>query len=113
MIALLAFGCASSSIVPEGPDSYMIYRQAGTGFSGTAPLKVEAIREADEYCRKAGKQFIVTRTSEIPGGAFGKYPGVEVGFMCLNPGDPQLVRPKLVPSTQVQKVIIEKTESPQ
>lgn len=88
----------------------MIYRQAGTGFSGTAPLKVDAIREADQYCRGLGKQFIVTRTNEIPGGAFGRYPGVEVGFMCLNPGDPELKRPKLEPRAPAQKVIIDKAE---
>ena len=96
LVALLA-GCASNSgVVPIGPDTYMVSRQAATGFSGTGDLKAEAFREANEYCVAQKKVMQVVRTSEAqPPFVLGNYPRAEVQFMCLAPGDPELARPKL------------------
>jgi putative hemolysin len=85
-LALLLSACASSSIVPEGPNRYMIYREGGGAFSQTGTLKIEAIKEASAYCSQQGKQFQVTQTSETTAGAF-KFPGAQVEFTCLKDGD--------------------------
>jgi len=96
-LAISFVSCASNSgIVSIGPDTYMVSRQAATGFSGSGDLKAEAFREANQYCLSLKKVMQVVRTSEAnPPYVFGNYPKAEVQFMCLNPGDPELARPKL------------------
>lgn len=98
LLALLPACASSTEIVPEGPDTYVAYKQAATGFSGTAPLKMEAMRDAAKYCEGEGKKYVVVSTSENPGGALGRYPGAEVRFRCLEAGDPDLKRPTLKPA---------------
>lgn len=95
--SLALTGCASNAgVVPTGPDSYLVSKQAATGFSGADTLKVDALKEANEYCLKKEKQVKVTHTSEAkPPYVMGNYPRAEVEFMCLNAGDPELTRPKL------------------
>jgi hypothetical protein len=58
-------GCAShTGVVPTGQDSYMIAKQAATGFPGLGNLKAEALQEANQYCRGEGRELLVTRTME-------------------------------------------------
>lgn len=89
-------GCATTStgIVPMGPDTYMVSRQGGSGATGTGMLKAESILEANGFCTENKKLFLVTHTQETPAG-LGRFPQAEIQFMCLNPGDPQLVRPRM------------------
>lgn len=93
----LTAGCASSSgVVPIGPDTYMVSRQAATGFSGMGTLKADAFKEADTFCKSEGKVLQVVRTQDAqPPFIFGNFPKTEVEFMCLTKGDPELGRPKL------------------
>jgi len=95
-IALLC-GCAmTSKVVPIGPDTYMVSKQASTGFSGTGTVKAEAVEIAGNYCSKQGKTMQVTHTEESrPPYVFGNFPRAEVQFMCLTAGDPELSRPKM------------------
>lgn len=92
--AVLLAGCATNSgIVPMGQDSYMVSRQAATGFSGLGNLKAEALKEANEYCISQGMAMQVANTNEsAPPYIFGNFPKAEVQFMCLNKNDPQLTR---------------------
>jgi hypothetical protein len=95
---LLLSACSSAPvIVDEGPDTFMAYKQGGSAFVGTAPLKIEAMRAATKHCESLKKIFVVVSTNEINGGAFGKYPGAEVHFRCLKEGDRDLNRPTLEP----------------
>jgi hypothetical protein len=99
-IAALAFmltGCvANSGIVPIGRDTYMVSRQAATGFSGSSTLKAEAFQEANQHCVAQKKVMQVVNTTEAqPPFVFGNYPKAEVQFRCLNANDAELVRPKL------------------
>ena len=56
-IVLLA-GCASNSgVIPIGKDTFMVSRQAATGFSGSGTLKAEAFQEASQYCTNLGKSL--------------------------------------------------------
>lgn len=99
LILLIPFvaGCASNSgVVPIGPDTYMVSRQAATGFSGLGDLKAEAFREASQYCGERRRSLQVVRTAEsAPPYILGNFPRAEVQFMCLEANDPELVRPKL------------------
>ena len=94
---LLIAGCASNSnVLSIGKDTYMVSRQAATGFSGSGTLKAEAFQEATQYCEKLGKSFQVVSTHEAsPPYIFGNFPKAEVQFMCLNANDAELNRPKL------------------
>ncbi|MFZ6719301.1 SHOCT domain-containing protein [Undibacterium sp. Ji49W] len=95
--ALLLTACASnSSVLSIGKDTYMVSRQAATGFSGSGTLKAEAFQEATQFCEKLGKSFQVVSTQEArPPYIFGNFPKAEVQFMCLNANDAELNRPKL------------------
>lgn len=96
-IVILVTGCASNSgVVPIGPDTFMVSRQAATGFSGSGTLKAEAFQEANQYCLSQKKRLQVVRTAEAqPPYVLGNFPRAEVEFMCLDANDPELVRPKL------------------
>ena len=96
-LALLLAGCASNSgVVPIGQDTFMVSRQAATGFSGSGTLKAEAFQEANDYCLQHKKTLQVVHTAEAhPPYVLGNFPKAEVQFMCLDANDAELVRPKL------------------
>jgi hypothetical protein len=85
-------GCASNSgVVPAGPDSYLVSRQAASGFSGLGTLKADALREASTYCEARHKVLKVTSATESqPPYVLGNFPKAEVQFMCLDSSDPRL-----------------------
>jgi hypothetical protein len=97
LLVILSAGCAiNSGVVPMGKDTFLVSRQAATGFTGLGELKAEAIREAHQFCKSIGKFLQVVRTSESsPPYVFGNFPRAEVQFMCLNVDDPELKRTKL------------------
>ena len=94
---LVISGCASNSgVVPIGPDTFMVSRQAATGFSGLGTLKADAFQEANQYCIRQGKSIRVVNTSESsPPYVLGNFPRAEVQFMCLDKSDAELTRPKM------------------
>ena len=97
-VALACFaGCASNSgIRPMGANTYIVTRQAATGFSGAGTLKADAISEAAKYCEAQGKVMkIVAVTEAKPPYILGNFPKAEVVFKALNPGDPELVLPSV------------------
>ena len=56
LLAATSAGCAANSgIVQMGSNTYMVSRQAATGFTGMGTLKAEAMREAFDQCQKAGE----------------------------------------------------------
>ena len=89
-------GCAShSGVVPTGQGSYMISKQAATGFPGLGNLKAEALQEANQQCLGEGRELLVTKSTETqPPYALGNYPRVEIEFRCVDPGRTDDVRPK-------------------
>lgn len=103
LVAATLAGCASNTgIIPIGTDTYMVSRQAATGFSGSGSLKAEAFQEANAYCAAQGKSLQVVSTQEAqPPFLLGNYPKAEVQFMCLKAGDAELARPKLKPKADV------------
>ena len=97
--AVLIGGCAANSgVVPIGQDTYMVSRQAATGFSGSGTLKAEAFKEANDFCASQDKVIQVVNTIEArPPYVFGNFPKTEIQFMCLSRGDRELGRPRLQP----------------
>ncbi|WP_321867486.1 hypothetical protein [Paraburkholderia tropica] len=104
-VAIVA-GCASNSgVVPIGKDTFMVSRQAATGFSGLGDLKAKAYQQAAQYCLANGKSLQPVHTNESqPPYVLGNFPRVELEFMCLSESDPQLGRPKFQkdPDTVIQ-----------
>ena len=79
-------GCASNSgVVPMGQDTFMVSRQAATGFSGSGNLKAEALQEANQFCINQGRMLKVTRAWEAsPPYIMANFPKAEIQFMCLD-----------------------------
>lgn len=106
LLPILMVGCASNSgVVPIGQDTFMVSRQAATGFSGTGTLKSEAFQEANKYCADQGKKLQVVSTNESqPPYVMANFPRAEIQFMCLNSNDAELGRPKLqkTPNTIIE-----------
>jgi hypothetical protein len=77
-------GCASNSgVVATGAGTYMVSRQAATGFAGLGKLKAEALREAGDFCREGGKTVQLLKSTESePPYVLGNYPRVEIEFTC-------------------------------
>lgn len=97
VISVVIFaGCASNSgVVPISQDTFMVSRQAATGFSGLGNLKAKAYQQAAQFCTSSGKTLQPVHTNESqPPYILGNFPRVELEFMCLTDGDSQLGRPK-------------------
>ena len=82
---LLLPACASNpGVAPTGPDTYMVSRQAATGFTGLGSLKEDALREASAYCVAQKRSMIIVGTTESqPPYVLGNYPRAEVQFKCI------------------------------
>jgi len=76
-----------------GANTYIVTRQAATGFSGAGTLKADAISEAAKFCEAQGKVLKVVAVTEAqPPFILGNFPKAEVVFKALSPGDPELSR---------------------
>ena len=84
-VALLLCGCAKNSgIIPTGADTYMVSRQAATGFSGMSTLKADAMKEASDFCSAKGMDLEVISTEDAePPYILGNFPKTEVQFRCV------------------------------
>lgn len=78
-------GCAANSgIVQMGSNTYMVSRQAATGFTGMGTLKAEAMKEAFDQCKKSGKSVEVIETIDAkPPYILGNFPKTEIRFKCV------------------------------
>lgn len=78
-------GCATNSgVVPSGAASYMISRQAATGFSGMGNLKADALREAGAYCTRQHKTAqLVSASESTPPFVLGNFSKAEIEFKCI------------------------------
>lgn len=85
LVSILS-GCASNSgVIPMGNDTYMVSRQAATGFSGMGTLKAEAMKEAYRQCQLTGKSVEVLETIDAkPPYIFGNFPKTEIRFKCVS-----------------------------
>ncbi|MGI2110011.1 hypothetical protein ACRN9C_11480 [Shewanella frigidimarina] len=84
-LVLALAGCAQNSgIIPMGGETYMVSRQAATGFTGMGTLKAEAMTEAYAKCQKSKKMVKVLETIDAkPPFIFGNFPKTEIRFKCI------------------------------
>jgi len=84
-LVFVLFGCAQNSgIIPMGGETYMVSRQAATGFTGMGTLKAEVMREAYSQCQKSNKMVKVLETIDAkPPFIFGNFPKTEIRFKCV------------------------------
>ena len=87
LMSALLFGCAKNSgIVPYGGDSFMVSRQAPTGFHGMGNLKAEALQEANAHCASSGQEIeVIKEVDAKPPYIMGNFPRTEVHFKCVQP----------------------------
>jgi hypothetical protein len=88
-IAVVLVGCAANSgVVPMGSDTYMISKQAATGFSGMGSLKADVMREAYNKCNSERKAVEVVESNESkPPYVLANYPRIDLTFRCVAPTD--------------------------
>jgi hypothetical protein len=78
--------CASSGVVPTGPDTYMLTKtSAGGMFVSGSSVKSDLYVEANKFC--ASKGLVVdtvdaTSKNAIP---FARMPSAELHFKCVKP----------------------------
>jgi S1-C subfamily serine protease len=88
LLPVLAFftGCAQNSgVIPMGNDTYMVSRQAASGFGGMGTLKAEAMQEAFNHCTFEKSYVDVVRIVDAqPPFILGNFPKTDVFFKCLS-----------------------------
>jgi hypothetical protein len=84
-IAFYLTGCAQNSgIVQVSSDTYIVSRQAATGFHGMGALKADALREAFAKCSLYGKDVDIIETNDAePPYIMGNFPKTEIIFKCV------------------------------
>lgn len=85
LIVIFAAGCASNSgVIPMGSNTYMVSRQAASGFTGMGTLKAEAMKEAYAQCQQTGKSVQILEAIDAkPPYIFGNFPKTEIRFKCV------------------------------
>ena len=92
--ALILGGCASSGVMPMGPDTYMI---STSNEISPAYAKRAALTEANEHCRQLGRQMIPLNTrSAAHRDALGdNIATFDFMFRCVSENDPEFKRPTM------------------
>jgi hypothetical protein len=88
-----------------GDNTWSITREAGSAFNRDLDkLKAEATDAATKFCADQGKQMrLISLTGKVPLFSTG-YAKAKIVFKALNPGDPELTAPLVVPGAPGQVV---------
>jgi hypothetical protein len=74
-----------SDIVQMADGTYLVSREARTGFARIGKLRTRAMQNAAEHCREAGKSLSVVDVQQSQGPyILGKYPRIDVTFRCVD-----------------------------
>jgi len=65
LLLVLATCASNSGEVPAGLDTFLVSRQAATGFSGRGTLKADALREADAYSADSTSAWLELASGHI------------------------------------------------
>ena len=78
-------GCAANPGVAKiSENTFMVSRQAASGFSGLGSLKVKALKEAEQHCNGMGKSIQLLSTNDsMPPYVLGNFPRTEIQFSCV------------------------------
>jgi len=84
-IALTACATISSDVVPIGKNTYQL-NMTGVGFATQGNTSIKALKAANAYCNKMGKQMEFQHSSQS--GVYGFSPRQDqLVFQCLSPDD--------------------------
>lgn len=84
-LAATLAGCGSySGVQPDGPDSYRIVSEAGTGFVSSGKVQNRNYREASAYCAQQGKVVETVRTDSKQSRPLGGFPEASLYFKCVD-----------------------------
>lgn len=100
LFSLFITGCAvNTGVIEISRDTYMVSRQAATGFTGKGSLKEESLTEANIFCKRQQKTLKVLSIQEAqPPYILGNFPKAEVQFSCL-----EIANNNEVPLKKVEK----------
>ena len=88
LICLLLPSCSTSSVIPCGPDTYMV-TSSGAGFS-EGPTLEKVYGKANAFCSERGL-VMVPVDIDSQGGVYGQRPpSARLTFQALKPGDPRI-----------------------
>jgi len=80
-VAVVLSGCAARPGIVQGSDGTLIALRRGTMLGdATGPLRIEALKDANDYCATMNKRANVIRSREIP--AISHWPEAQVSFTC-------------------------------
>jgi len=80
-VAVTLAGCATKPGVVQAPDGTFTAMRRGNGLADpTGPLRIQATKDAEDYCLARGKPVRILRSREIP--SIGHWPEAEVSFVC-------------------------------
>lgn len=84
LVALLCSCGSYSGVQPDGPDSYRIVSEAGTGFVSSGRIQNRNYKEASHYCAKSGKVVQTIQTESKQSRPLGGFPEASLYFKCVN-----------------------------
>lgn len=77
-------GCASSGVIPTGPDTYMITKtSAGGVFVSGSSVKGKLYIEANKFCASKGLIVDTVEASSKNAIPFARMPSAELHFRCV------------------------------
>ena len=83
LIATLG-ACASSGVVPTGPDTYMLTKtSAGGVFVSGSSVKSDPYIEANKFCASKGLAVDTVDASSKNAFPFARMPSAELHFKCV------------------------------
>lgn len=78
-------GCGSySGVQPDGPDSYRIVSEAGTGFVSSGKVQNRNYKEAADFCARKGQVVQTVHTESKQSRPLGGFPEASLYFKCVD-----------------------------
>ena len=99
LLFILPSCVTSSEVVPFGKDTYMIEANGHWATPSERPV-IYAIKEANAYCAKMGKEFMPDHESEVSARGLQPASG-QLIFRCLSKNDPDYQRTNMRPDANV------------
>jgi hypothetical protein len=84
LLAVLLASCSTNSgVIPDGKDAYIVMVSGGRGFASAGELKIDAYKEAQEFCRKQDKQLETISDKTVQAGVLSSTSEAELKFKCI------------------------------
>lgn len=84
LLSIFLSGCAThSGVITNGKDAYIVIVSGGHGFASAGSLKIDAYKEASQFCRKAGQRLEVISEKIIQEGIIDEFSEASLKFRCL------------------------------